>query len=347
MKNSHADEWVRQIKPCRQDGGYVFISYSSEDKEAVYQDVLEFQKQGYNIWLDEKNLDKTKDSWKKDALEAIQDSRCKLLAFYVSKNSLVSEACYDELHETTSERTKDMHEFKPLKFVAVEVERFDDILEYKVEIARGLYGKMDKEECAKRINTLKTFVEDFFNGNNERVRIHAKSEDGYDERYYTSIMESFPEETRIPSEARGSDATDPGEAGSPDGIKKPESGRPVSQPQEEGPKKEGKRASQDICYSIYGKQYKENQSAMMLRIFAEVLKRHPDRVAQLPGQAFMNCASQTDYTDKKNRTEEMPSYFRTCENFKFENGESVCIGTSYSLNEKLKKIAVLLQYCGE
>ena len=57
-----------QIRPCDMDRPYVFISYSSPDKELVWQDVLTFQNMGYNVWLDERNLDKTKASWKDDAL---------------------------------------------------------------------------------------------------------------------------------------------------------------------------------------------------------------------------------------------------------------------------------------
>ena len=66
-------EILRKIKSCTVDKPYVFISYSSEDCECVWNDVYEFQRRGYNIWLDEKNLDKTKQSWKEDALYAIED----------------------------------------------------------------------------------------------------------------------------------------------------------------------------------------------------------------------------------------------------------------------------------
>ena len=65
-------EVLREIRPCNTENPYIFISYSSEDKDLVWRDVLEFQRRGYNIWIDEKNLDKTQDSWRYNALPAIK-----------------------------------------------------------------------------------------------------------------------------------------------------------------------------------------------------------------------------------------------------------------------------------
>ena len=61
-------EILKQIKPCDRDEPFVFVSYSSQDNQRVWADVLRFQQMGYNVWLDEKNLDKTKASWRDDAL---------------------------------------------------------------------------------------------------------------------------------------------------------------------------------------------------------------------------------------------------------------------------------------
>ena len=103
----------------------------------------------------------------------------------------------------------------------------------------------------------------------------------------------------------------------------------------------------DITYTLYGETYTENQSDMMLRFFAQVLKRHQDIVNELPNYKGMNCVSLTDYTDAANRTEEMPSYFRVCRYFRYDNGSAVCVGTAYSAADKLKKMALLIQIVGE
>ena len=71
----------------------------------VWADVVELQHRGYNLWIDEANLDMTKDSWEEDALKAIESSNCVLLAFYVSRNSLTSEACLNEIETTKGELT--------------------------------------------------------------------------------------------------------------------------------------------------------------------------------------------------------------------------------------------------
>ena len=66
-------EILDKITPCNTEKPYIFISYSDRDRELVWQDVLTLQEYGYNIWLDQKNLDITKNSWKDDALNAISD----------------------------------------------------------------------------------------------------------------------------------------------------------------------------------------------------------------------------------------------------------------------------------
>lgn len=103
----------------------------------------------------------------------------------------------------------------------------------------------------------------------------------------------------------------------------------------------------DITYTLYGEEYTENQSDMMLRFFAQVLKRHQDFVEELPEHKGMNCASRIDYTKKENISDNMPSYFRICQYFTYPNEQSICIGTAYGIKDKLKKMAVLLQIVGE
>ena len=108
-----------------------------------------------------------------------------------------------------------------------------------------------------------------------------------------------------------------------------------------------KSVTGDVRYSIYGKEYEENQSDMMLRVFAQVLRRHPECVDTLPQQTGMNCAARWADITKPGTREAKPSYFRICQNFTFDNGASVCIGTAYGNDEKLRKIALLMDICGE
>lgn len=103
----------------------------------------------------------------------------------------------------------------------------------------------------------------------------------------------------------------------------------------------------DIRFTLYGKEYELNQSDMMLTFFAHVLNKHQDIVDELPSYNGMNCVSDVDYSLPKNRKADMPTYFRSCDFFEFANGSHICVGTSYSVVDKLKKMALLLNICGE
>lgn len=120
----------------------------------------------------------------------------------------------------------------------------------------------------------------------------------------------------------------------------------ASEEESEEPKS-GKRRSVtgDITYTIYGKSYTDNQTDMMVNVFAKVLKKHEDMLPAIIDMSGMNCLSATDYTLKENRGENMPTYFRTGAYLPIGGGVSV--GTSYSVEDKVKKIATLLRHCGE
>ncbi len=205
------DSLLSRISSCMTDRPYVFISYSSKDSEVVWQDVLNFQENGYNVWLDKKNLDCTKESWKNDALTAIQDPDCRLMVFYLSVSSLRSQACLNELRETISKETLILHgRNHPVSFIAVEVEPVCNMPEY-VEYARAkAYEELDKPAYGEQAKTIYSIFEEFFNTNNERTRIPSRAGGEPPENYYAEIMRHFPEETRIvPSAERPPSITSP------------------------------------------------------------------------------------------------------------------------------------------
>lgn len=194
---------LKEIRPCNTNKPYIFISYSGKDKNLVWRDVLEFQRRGYNIWIDEKNLDKTQDSWRYNALPAIEDMDCELLVFYVSKYSLISEGCYLELEKTIEERTQAIH-FGPVKFIAVDVEEIGDIMDFSKSVYTELRSSnLTKEQKKKHAIILDKFKKKFFNSNNEKVRIHPKNEANRKMDYFEEILASFPSSTRIFSEYDG------------------------------------------------------------------------------------------------------------------------------------------------
>ncbi len=189
-------EYLDQIRSCDMEQPFVFVSYSSKDAERVCMDVLELQKRGYNVWIDNKNLDKTKPSWKLDALEAIKDYNCAMLIFYVSRHSLTSISCFDEVMETMSQETSEIH-FGPVKFICIDTEEIGNINDcvkmIASEIRNSDYSKIIK---AEQTRILSQFEKRLFNSNNERVRIHPANEVNRKSDYYTDIISCLPDETR-------------------------------------------------------------------------------------------------------------------------------------------------------
>ena len=197
MEELSANGVLRQIAPCDIERPYIFISYSSADSDLVWRDVLEFQKRGFNIWLDEKNLDKTKSSWKNDALEAVQDIDCRMVVFYVSASSLRSENCYQEMSRTMQPTAVALHR-GPVKFIAVEVEQIGDIRKFSERVFEDIQESgQDKSTRQAQAMALDGFMTQFFNSNNEKVRIHPKNELDRKLDYYEEIVAAFPDKTRV------------------------------------------------------------------------------------------------------------------------------------------------------
>ena len=190
-------EVLKAIRPCDMEQPYIFVSYSARDYERVWQDVLRFQQMGYNVWLDEKNLDKKQDSWRTEALDAIRDLNCSLLVFYVSRHSLVSQHCFAELSCTVESYTKAVH-FGAVKFVAVDVEPIADIVEFSGEIYAEIRSKnISKTEKTTQAVTLNNCIEQFFNSNNEKVRVKPYDIPNRKMDYYEEISAAFPDDTRV------------------------------------------------------------------------------------------------------------------------------------------------------
>lgn len=122
---------------------------------------------------------------------------CALLVFYVSAASLSSNACYQELSRTISEITKALH-LGPVKFIAIDAELIGDITEFHQKVFEKIKtSPLEKEERKIQALTLNRFINQFFNSNNEKVRILFKNEKDRKMDYYEEILASFPDETKI------------------------------------------------------------------------------------------------------------------------------------------------------
>ena len=74
---------------------YFFISYSHKDYKKVYKDIFALQQQGVNIWYDG-GMPVGK-NWQEVAEEFILPYKCAGVIFYVSENSLMSDAIHKEM----------------------------------------------------------------------------------------------------------------------------------------------------------------------------------------------------------------------------------------------------------
>lgn len=189
------NEIKRLIKPCDMDKPFAFVSYSSKDNYLVWQDVLELQRRGYNIWLDEANLTKTKSSWRDDAIKAIKDLECRLLIFYLSKNSFISQNCYQEVMTCDCEEVRDLRQGEALPYIVVDVEPISDITQFNKTCYSDIREntQLDKNVRTQRILTMNSFMKNVFNSSNDRIRVHSRLESGrtVEDYYEKDIIDSL------------------------------------------------------------------------------------------------------------------------------------------------------------
>ena len=177
----------KRMLPCDVDSPYVFISYSSNDKEIVWKDVIELQNRGYNIWIDEANIDRTKSSWEEDALKAIECSNCVLLAFYVSRSSLVSKACLNEIAMTCAESTIETHDGN-VNFFVIECEYINDIGDYYKRLLQEVRSSdLDHDKKDDTLRIISRFKNKWIPADNKKIRIHPQKLENGRLVYYEEI----------------------------------------------------------------------------------------------------------------------------------------------------------------
>lgn len=97
FKSNKLDELpIKYLPPVSNDPElYYFISYSHKDYKQVYSDIFALQAEGINIWYD--RAMPAGESWQDTAEKFIKPSRCAGVIFYISKNSLMSDAIHKEI----------------------------------------------------------------------------------------------------------------------------------------------------------------------------------------------------------------------------------------------------------
>ncbi len=176
-----------RLLPCDISHPFAFVSYSAVDTEIVFQDVLTFQTHGYNIWIDEANFDKSKDSWYNDVRNVIEDYNCSIVIFYISSHSLTSPQCLKELEMLRADETKKTHLMEAVRFIAIETENIDNydayIKKIRDEVERSTSDNVERNQ---RIKALTIITNDYLT-DNQKLRIHAKKDPKRLGNYYFDI----------------------------------------------------------------------------------------------------------------------------------------------------------------
>ncbi|MDO4280934.1 MAG: toll/interleukin-1 receptor domain-containing protein [Peptococcaceae bacterium] len=133
-ENENLQALAAQIKACDTTQPYIYVSYSTRDGAAVYEDVIALQEAGKNLWIDvQANM--TGDGYNSTIFNAIADHNCKGMFFYLSEHSMTSaqsakEVAYTKSHAITDERAA-------LPVVVVDLDEVTDL-----DIDKYVNGKL-------------------------------------------------------------------------------------------------------------------------------------------------------------------------------------------------------------
>lgn len=298
---------------------YVFVSYSSKDKEKVVN-ALRILNETYNvnIWYDANLI--AGNTWTNEVKRKLVVSQAVL--FFGSVNALTSPNVLKEV--SFIKNNYPMRPFIPISF---EKKHFSEIIQ-EVILAETSGYRDDEQDAALDIL-------DYLNNNTTRVNL---DDEDYIKKLYKAISTLAPKAILGDKKNVVSDKV----------TSNNETKMAYTVPNSSDDKDVSSKvtSSQKIKYTLYGKSYSDNQSDFMFTVFKEVLSKKPSAIKEVINQ--LTCATEVDFTLPENRNSgKMKPYFRTCKYFTFSNVESFCIGTSYSFNDKLIMVAKLLKICGE
>lgn len=95
QKTKKLEDVKLECLPQVQTEKYYFVSYSHKDYKEVYKDIYYLQSRGISIWYD-RGMQAGK-NWKDIAEKYINKHNCAGVIFYMSENSLVSDAIHSEI----------------------------------------------------------------------------------------------------------------------------------------------------------------------------------------------------------------------------------------------------------
>ena len=156
--------------PPVQTDKYYFVSYSHKDYKLVYKDIFYLQQNGFSIWYD-RGMEAGK-NWKETAEKYITKYNCSGVIFFLSENSILSEAIHEEiklLMENGKEfltinlpfegkymSAKEMMNILIERGVRVDIEKQQFIEKYLNEDIIYIRADASYDEKIEKINSLKS-----------------------------------------------------------------------------------------------------------------------------------------------------------------------------------------------
>lgn len=372
-----------QVTANKDGKSYVFISYKSDDWKTVLEDIVwELQRRyGLRVYFDKK-FASSNEKWAAQMQDEIGLHCAAMLSFvspkYLTSYATLMEVLYSQVENKSKRKYK--KNVAPISILLNE-NRMEDVAQKISDAEQNENVRMESDEEAllKRwagqgeakggsIAEAVGFLQDRWTSRAE-IRKGEVSDAcqcllqgthglflPYLENANEVARDAFFENlvSRIRESAASRAVEPPFDPAIREALRETPAPAPIqpavaadkSAPMPEGARQAHKRASVtgDIRYTLEGESFCENQSEMMLRVFEKVLARHPEIREQAVKDLL--CASRTDWKQASDQ-KEMPSYFRVCRTFHFPEGDQICIGTAFALQQKLTQIAKLLALCGE
>lgn len=326
---------------------FIFISYKREDSAVVRRTIQELHdRYGFNIWYDAELTAGTK--WDKDVKTKIRSPFCKVVLLFASEAALISDPIQRELGFAKKYGKLIIpinFENKSFSNVLLQIiERYNEDDSDKVDIAEAIVSEHLDDKLTYIVKDIESdsYYSDIYRAIEknapELIRPSEEAEQPAAEAAETAETVTPPEPVHAPvhpvSEVKPEAPADP----------EPDELEDISDTAAPGSTSAGPAASKagtKLTYTLFGSTKTSSQSEMMYDVFGTVLERFPDKYNDI---LSLNCVSDTDLSlktimDKK-------AQFNSCRTFRTAEGRILCVGAGYSINDKLRHIARLLNICG-
>ncbi|AHF08677.1 toll/interleukin-1 receptor domain-containing protein [Desulfitobacterium metallireducens] len=286
---------------CNMNKPYLFISYSSKDKDIVLKDVEQLRELGVNIWVDTQM--RTGTNWQKEAFSAINEVDCKVIVLYVSEYSLASDNVLKELEYSRSEEIRVTHPIIDIQILPIQLIKFGE--ENNINNWYNTYILQTYKGEKEKLNTIYKIKKDFLH-NGDIIMDNGVDEHAL--KYYEGLLRRLQDFGVVDKNQESSFTV--------------EENKPIQE-----------KTSNLISFTLYGESYELKQADFMAKVYEKVLNNNPEKL-DLVVEQQQNVAYANQVPESKK------VYFRPEKEIAVGQ-KKVWIGTAYGKPQKLVQIAKL------